>query len=219
MKKKVLVTQLCPTLCDPMDGSPPGSFVHGILQARMLEWVVTSFSRGSSQPRDRTQVSRIAGRFFTIWTTRKRVFVYYSRWQCYVLVPEIHRPQWNRVIELGPTVTRDGSQNPHDEVQMVSQSEWLKGMPYGHVGQSLGLRSALTLNLLCMWPSPRKGFYSCCIFQINYSVLQTTPCLHPNYNSFYPVHVTLSSWLYHLASLSGPTRYCQSQPTWYHWQA
>ena len=58
------VTQSCLTLCDPMDCSPPGS-VHGILQARILEWVAISFSRGSSQPRDRTQVSRIAGRFFT----------------------------------------------------------------------------------------------------------------------------------------------------------
>ena len=48
--------QLCPTLCDPMDCSPPGSYVHGTFQARMLEWVAISFSRGSSQPRDRTRV-------------------------------------------------------------------------------------------------------------------------------------------------------------------
>ena len=67
----VLVTQLCPTLCDPMDCSPPNSSVHGILQARILEWVVIPFSRESSQPRDRTQVSSIAGRFFTIWATRE----------------------------------------------------------------------------------------------------------------------------------------------------
>ena len=60
------VTQSCPTLCNPMDCSPPGSPVHGILQARILEWVAISFSRGSSQPRDRTPVSYIAGRFFTI---------------------------------------------------------------------------------------------------------------------------------------------------------
>ena len=61
-----LVAQLFPTLCDPTDCSPPGSSVHGILQARILEWVAMPSSRGSSQPRDRTQVSRIAGRFFTI---------------------------------------------------------------------------------------------------------------------------------------------------------
>ena len=46
------VAQSCPTLCDPMDCSPPGSSVHGIFQARVLEWVAISFSRGSSQPRD-----------------------------------------------------------------------------------------------------------------------------------------------------------------------
>ena len=44
--------QLCLTLCDPMDCSPPGSFIHGILQARILEWVAIPSSRGSSQPRD-----------------------------------------------------------------------------------------------------------------------------------------------------------------------
>ena len=57
----VLVTQLCPTLCNSMNYSPPGFPVHGILQARILEWVAISSSRGSSQPRDQTQVSCIAG--------------------------------------------------------------------------------------------------------------------------------------------------------------
>ena len=52
------------TLCDPMDCSLPGSSIHGIFQARVLEWVAISFSRGSSQPRDQTQVSRIGGRRF-----------------------------------------------------------------------------------------------------------------------------------------------------------
>ena len=60
------VTQLCPTLCDPMDCSLPGSSIHGIFQTRVLEWVAISFSRGSSRPRDQTQVSRIAGRLFTV---------------------------------------------------------------------------------------------------------------------------------------------------------
>ena len=53
------------TLCDPTDCSPPGSSVHGILQARILEWVAMPFSRGSSHPRDWTQVSCIVGRFLT----------------------------------------------------------------------------------------------------------------------------------------------------------
>ena len=68
---KVLVTQSCWTLRDPMDCSPPGSSVHRILQARIVEWVATSSFRGSSWPRYWTQVSCIADRFFTVWTTRE----------------------------------------------------------------------------------------------------------------------------------------------------
>ena len=61
---KVLVIQSCPPHCDPMDCSPPGSSVPGILQARVLEWVVITFSKASSQPRNGSPVSRTAGRFF-----------------------------------------------------------------------------------------------------------------------------------------------------------
>ena len=67
----VLVTQSCLTLSNPVDWSPPGSSVHGILQARILEWVAISFSRGSSWPRDQTWDSSTAGRFFTVWVTRE----------------------------------------------------------------------------------------------------------------------------------------------------
>ena len=67
----VLVAHLCPTLCDPIDCSLPGSSVHGFLQARILEWVAIPFSRGSTWPRDWTWVSCIAGRFFTVWATRE----------------------------------------------------------------------------------------------------------------------------------------------------
>ena len=66
MIKESEVTQSCLTLCDLMDCSPLGSSIHGILQARVLECVAISFSRGSSQPRDRTRVSRIAGRCFSL---------------------------------------------------------------------------------------------------------------------------------------------------------
>ena len=68
---KVWDAQSFPTLSDPKDCSPPGSSVHGVLQARTLEWVAISCSRGSSQPRDQTQVSGTAGRLFTIWATRE----------------------------------------------------------------------------------------------------------------------------------------------------
>ena len=60
MKMKVLVTQLCPALCDPMDCSLPASSVHGILQAQMLEWVAIPFSREFSQPRDQTRVCYVS---------------------------------------------------------------------------------------------------------------------------------------------------------------
>ena len=65
------VAQSCLTLRDSMDCSLPGSSIHGILQASVLEWGAMSFSRGSSRPRDRTLVSCVAGRFFTIWATRE----------------------------------------------------------------------------------------------------------------------------------------------------
>ena len=78
MDKLCEVAQSCPTLCDPMDCSLPGSSFHGILQARVLEWVVISFSRGSSRPRDRTQVSRIPGRCFNLSATREARFTQFS---------------------------------------------------------------------------------------------------------------------------------------------
>ena len=62
----MLVAQSCPTLCNPLDCSVLGSSVLGILLARILEWVTNPFSKGSSQPRDGTWVSCIAGRFFTV---------------------------------------------------------------------------------------------------------------------------------------------------------
>ena len=65
------VAKSCPTLSDPMDCSLPGYSVHGISQARILEWVSISFSRGSSQPRDQTCISCLAGGFFTTGATRK----------------------------------------------------------------------------------------------------------------------------------------------------
>ena len=68
--KSESVSHLCPTLCDPMDCRPPGSSVHGILHAGILEWVAMPSSRGFSQPRDQIQVSDIAGGFFPIWATR-----------------------------------------------------------------------------------------------------------------------------------------------------
>ena len=68
------VGQSCPTLCDPMDCNLPGCSVHGIFQARVLEWIAISFSRGSSQTRNRTQVSCTAGRRFTMGAIKEAQF-------------------------------------------------------------------------------------------------------------------------------------------------
>ena len=69
------VAQSCLTLCDPMDFSLPGSSVHAILQAGILEWLAMPFLRGCSQTRDQTWASWIACRFFTIWVTREAPYV------------------------------------------------------------------------------------------------------------------------------------------------
>ena len=104
LKALVLLAQLWLALCDPMDCSPPGSCLHGILQARILEWVAIPFSRGSSWPRDRTQVSCIAGGFFTVWATGES-WRHYTKWNksekdqypmisliCGILTKQINQP-------------------------------------------------------------------------------------------------------------------------------
>ena len=110
----VKVAQLSPTLCDPMDCSPPGSSVHGILQARVLEWVAMPFSRGSSQLRDRTQVSCIAGDFFTVWAAREACQVLEKS---SVLTP-IYGDSWNVGVV---TITESFlAQNPVIQVRPFS---------------------------------------------------------------------------------------------------
>ena len=94
--EQVKVAQSCLTLCDPMDYT-----VHGILQARIREWVAFPFSRGSSQPRDWTQASRVAGRFFTSWATREvHIFSRFWLWVLGLLLWHScsHRP--GRAAEL-----------------------------------------------------------------------------------------------------------------------
>ena len=81
-KVKVLVAQSCLTLWNPMDCSPPGSSVHGILKARNPECIAISFSRASFRPRDRIRVSCITSRFFTVWATKE--------------APVINKYLWNK---------------------------------------------------------------------------------------------------------------------------
>ena len=118
------VDQLCPTLCDPMDCSLPGSSLHGILQARVLEWVAISFSRGSSWPRDRTQVSRIPGRCFNLWATREPLFLPpgYSH-QPHPEMP-FALPQLPCSALLFPRIF---SRNWREEKDFTSGNDWLLG--------------------------------------------------------------------------------------------
>ena len=83
------VAQSCLTLCDPMDCSLLGSSVHGIFQARILEWVAISFSRGTSRPRDWTWVSHIVGRCFTVWAIREALQCIYIE---YLIALQTHDP-------------------------------------------------------------------------------------------------------------------------------
>ena len=86
---KMLVTQLCQTLCDPLDCSPPGSSVHWISKARILEWIGICFSRGSSQPRDWTHISCLAGRFVTTeppGEKKKKKYIYIYIYIIYMYV-------------------------------------------------------------------------------------------------------------------------------------
>jgi len=93
---KVLVIRYCPTLYHPMDCSPPGSSVHGILQAKILEWVAIPDSSANLQPRAWTQVSCIAGRFFTIWATifpLLNMVINYLFRGSHLLIYQLHRPE------------------------------------------------------------------------------------------------------------------------------
>ena len=95
------------------DCSLPGSCVHGILQARILEWVAIPFSRGSSWPRDQTWVSSIAGRFFTIWATREaRICVCYA-------------PHNSVLTQRSRCRSTDSYSDPHLRVNMQSFFNWL----------------------------------------------------------------------------------------------
>ena len=83
--KSVLILQSCRTLCKLTDCSLPGSSAYGMLQARIMEWVVIPFSRGPSWPRDWTQVFCIAGKFFTTWAIREASIYLNSMLKCCVI--------------------------------------------------------------------------------------------------------------------------------------
>ena len=133
MRMRVLVSQLCLTLCDPMECSPPGFSVHGILQASIPQWVAIPFSKGSSWPWDWTWVCLIAGRSFTIWDSRETfsgdILVIYTR-SLPILLFTIHKNFPSREAMFD---------NPG---LLTVRSKWPKGW--------LSYRKKLTQKLWCI---------------------------------------------------------------------
>ena len=109
--------QSCSTLWDPMDCSLPGFPVHGIFQARIMEWVAISFSRGSSQPRDRTQVSHTAGRHFTLWTTGEE---YHRPYVTSNFLWSFLRLQASLVLFLAPSLGFDEASKPSKQLSFMN---------------------------------------------------------------------------------------------------
>ena len=137
----VLVAQLCPTLWDPKDCSPPGFSVHGILQARLLEWIAIPFSRGSSWPRNWTLVSCIAGRFFTTWATGNS--------NCPTCIrPTASTNSMQQILDFNRLYF------PPSDTQESVKSE---GISHSVMFDSLWPHGLWPTRLLCPWNSPDKN--------------------------------------------------------------
>ena len=126
------VAQSCPTLCDPMAGNLPGSAVHGIFRARILEWAAISFSRGSSQPRDRTWVSCIADRRFTVWATDLNQIPYdytvevRNRFKGLDLIDRVPGELWTEV----PDIVLETGIKTIPKKKKCKKAKWLSRRPY-----------------------------------------------------------------------------------------
>ena len=120
-----------------MDCSLPGCSVHGLLQARILQWVTIPFSRGSFQPRDRTQVSHLARRFFTIWVTREALYIHKSLSCVWLFVTPwtvVHGILQARILVWVVFPFSRGSSQPRDQTQVSHLAGgfftiWAKGKP------------------------------------------------------------------------------------------
>ena len=156
--KTALVVQSCPTLWDTMGCSPLGSSDHRILQARILEWIAIPFSRRSSWPRDRTQVSCIIGRFFTIWTTWEFQYMYILcanllQWcptlcspvDCSLPGSSVHGIFQAWILEWVVISFFKGSSQPRDQTRVSFIDRWiLYHQP--HLGSPVKLLKELTLK-------------------------------------------------------------------------
>ena len=143
-----------------MDCSPPGSSIHGIFQARVLEWVAISFSRGSSWPRDWTQVSRVAGRHFTIWATREaHIWVQFSsvQFSCSVVSDssQPHESQHARPPCPSPTPGVHSDSRPLSQWCHPAISSSV--VPFSSCPQSLPASESFSMNQLFAWGGQSTG--------------------------------------------------------------
>ena len=151
----VKVTQSCQTLCNPIDYT-----AHGLLQARILEWIAFSFSRGSSPPRDRNQVSSIAGTFFTGWATREAWFFMYAAaaaaksLQLCPTLCDLTRREPTRLMHPWDSPSKNTRVGCHFFLQCMkvkSEKEFTKSCPTLHPhGQQ-------PTRFLCPWDFPGKS--------------------------------------------------------------
>ena len=146
-RKENEVAQSCLTLWDPMDCSLPGSSVHGILKARVLQWVAISFSRGSFQTRDRTWVSCIASGHFTVWATRE--VIHFKHTANIILNGEKHKAFPLR------SGTRKGCLNIVLEVlaTAIREEKEIKGIQIGKTAAKLSLFAD---DMICYIENPRQ---------------------------------------------------------------
>ena len=157
--------QSCPTLCDPMDHSPPGSFVHGILQARILEWVAMPSSKGSSQPRDWTvslTFAALAGRFFTTSATWEDQNMH----NCVLIMRELQAdpkcrtfckitcPVLQKFITF-PGYKRQGNKIQHRIVNSISgklvEKTWWKPIKACHLFDSIVPNVNILISIIILW--------------------------------------------------------------------
>ena len=146
----MLVAQSCPTLCNPMDYSSPGSPVHGILQAGILEWAATPFSRGSSWPRDWTwAILYHLSKFFTIWAPKGawEVQSHQLYWGCF---PTCFWTPWAWNKDTGPlySIPWKWKESGSESCSVLSDSSWPHGLcsPWHSPGQKTGVGSLSLLQ-------------------------------------------------------------------------
>ena len=173
-----------------MDCSPPGSSVHGIFQARIVEWVAIPFSRGSSWPRDQTWISHFVGRFFTIWATREAQPSFLLVFYFYLLHMVCSNNQNSRMI--------------------ISQGFWeISSVRWLFICiSSSNFSPKLHINILTFWTSM---YYKQIKFNMFFSVLiLISSLLPPIYDTFIYMYMetTYSNWLMWLQRPKNSTISC-----------